>query len=157
MVVLNILGHIGKNSMKKTILSDEEIRELVEKVNQKNILGNQTEYTPYGVLNGRKPDFEVQYSSISDEKKLFVGMRSNFKYSDEMDKIWIILPEFLDENSNVITNMTARICTNGNAYMWIVNDNNRDFHKIKLKLGTEGYITFGNDIFARVIVTKIFF
>lgn len=73
------------------------------------------------------------------------GYRSDFRYEDESNnKCWMIHPEFLDEKGNVILDRNILMSQTGQAKMWILNDQLRDFHKSKIKIGTKGFFVEGH-------------
>ncbi len=158
MVVLNMLGLIGNNIMKKKTMSNRDLEAYCDGISKENSSSSERWYKPYSELLGRQPDFEVAYKYISKTQAPFIGMKSNFKYKDDdFNQLWIIYPEFLDENGDVIIDRALTPASQGRASMWIFNDDNKAIHKSKIVIGTNAYWTFGPYILAEVLVTKVFF
>lgn len=95
-------------------------------------------HIPYEKHKKRDCDFIVQYRFFSPEEggrktgNPIQGYRSDFLYDgDEYTKIFMIWPEFLDNENNVILDKSLRIPGSGKANMWIIKDGNRLFHKQK--------------------------
>src|SRR5687768_4756849 len=58
--------------------------------------------------------------------------------------IFMIWPEFQDENGNVITRTDSVVAREGIARMWIINPQTRPLHRDKIKLGLKGYFMEGS-------------
>lgn len=115
-------------------------------------------HTPYANLTGQNPDFQVNYA-LKIDKELegiipYQGMRCDFRYKDE-NIAYMVYPEILDKNGEVITNKAKEIGLEGKALMWIFGD--KEPHRKKLFVGMEGYWVVGSYILAEVVVTHIFF
>lgn len=121
-----------------------------------------TSHIPYEKYLKRNPDFIVKYQMDLDEAlsacKPIQGMRVDFLYHGddiENDGVYMIWPEILDENGMVqLNNTPGEINQSGFANMWIVNDEFREYHKTRIKIGTRGQWWRGGRI-ARVEVVKV--
>lgn len=110
-----------------------------------------------------KADFRVKYRFYTvaegGRKALpFQGIRSDFWYpneSNEPGKIFMIWPEFEDENGNLILDNNRSINSIGTARMWVIVPEQRNFHKRKLEVGTRGYFKEGNKSTAECEVVEI--
>ena len=99
---------------------------------------------------GHKEDFKVKYKFRSLEeggrKNLpHQGIRSDFWYecpNHEMDGIFMIWPEFENENNELI--LSGQPLKEGIARMWIINFEMRKYHQERIKIGTKGYFMEGN-------------
>ena len=84
-------------------------------------------WTPYEKIRNRKPDFLVEYQIIPPEEGgptriPFQGCRTDLHYEGEdlqKDGVYIIHPEFLNEDGSVILDDNVEIPLTGRAYMWI--------------------------------------
>ena len=120
-------------------------------------------HTPYTETTGKKPDFEVEYIFDIDPAlegiKPSQGMRCDFLYEGddpETDGIYMIWPEFIDEDGNVIVDKCAVIPLSGRAAMWIGdNEARKKIHQKRIKIGTKGYWVIGSKRLAKVKVTKV--
>jgi hypothetical protein len=96
------------------------------------------------------PDFRVKYKFKSYEdggrRSLpFQGLRCDFSYFDEPDShIYMVWPEFEDENGIIILENDKTVPAEGTASMWVVVPERRDIHKEKIKAGTKGFFTEGS-------------
>ncbi len=144
--------------MKK--LTENEIKKIVEEVNSNK---RDTTHIPYEKATGLLPDFEVEYEIDRDPEieggKLTQGMRCDFLYEGDKsphDPIYMIWPEILDKNNNVILDTSIEIEKKGLANMWIMLPESRArIHCNRLKPGTKGYWVVGSCKVANVKVTKI--
>ncbi|MGK4568173.1 hypothetical protein [Flavobacterium sp. 3HN19-14] len=108
-------------------------------------------HIPYEQRKNRKCDFIVKYRFLSKEEGNYrlgnpmQGYRSDFLYAgDEKEKgLWMIWPEFLDNEDNVITDKTVRVSTSGKAQMWILNDEFFQMHRDRIKIGLKAYFVEG--------------
>lgn len=120
-------------------------------------------HTPYQISLHREPDFVVRYQlDPCDELKSAKpgqGMRLDFLYAGDdpiKDGIYMIWPELLDESGNVITDTTpGNMAPVGKANMWVVNEEMRQFHAARIKVGTKGYWVRGPLRLANVTVVAI--
>jgi hypothetical protein len=69
--------------------------------------------------------------------------------------IFMIWPEFQDENGNVITRTDSVVAREGIARMWIINPQTRPLHRDKIKLGLKGYFMEGSRRVAGCEVVEI--
>ena len=85
-------------------------------------------------------------------------MRSDFKYLGEFsdEGIWMIWPEFIDQDGNVIQNEDV-LPKSGKATMWIVSREKEllNMHLKRLKVGMVAELVTGARTLATVKVTKI--
>ena len=123
-----------------------------------------SEYIPYEIRTGHPADFEVQYEilqpSITGERReLFPGIRCDFLYEGDNpgeQGMWMIWPEFLDENGNAVTDVSRPVEPNGKAKMWILRPETRtEPHQKRIPVGVKGYFMTGPHKLANVTVTKI--
>ena len=112
----------------------------------------------YNEERGRMPDFEIEYTWISDTQRPFQHMRSDFKYPEIFgdEGIWMIWPEFIDESGSVIRNMET-LPYSGRATMWILSREKEyiNMHKERLKEGLVCELVVGSKVLATAKVTKI--
>ncbi|WP_291152445.1 hypothetical protein [Flavobacterium sp. UBA7680] len=117
----------------------------------------------YEQIKNRECDFIVEYRFLSPEEggrktgNPAQGYRSDFMYSEDenLKKIWMIWPEFLDEEGQVILDKSIRVTAFGKAKMWIVNEMNQEFHKQKIKTGLKGFFMEGPHKVAECEVIQI--
>jgi len=101
---------------------------------------------------GHRADFRVKYKFYTEQeggrKTLpYQGIRSDFWYPNENHKpneMFMIWPEFEDKNGNLVLDNDRKLAKEGNAKMWIIIPERRDYHKGKIKIGTKGYFREGN-------------
>ncbi len=143
------------------IMNKEEIEELKNRVKQNESLRNI--HTPYCEKMNGEPDFEVSYTIDPDPEVADIkpkqGLRCDFMYDGDdpkIDGIYMIWPEFLDEDGNIIADKTIDVDPVGKANMWILRPEIRDqIHRGRIKVGTKGFWVAGSMKIARVEVTKI--
>lgn len=105
----------------------------------------------YEQVKNRECDFIVEYHFFSAEEggrktgNPAQGYRSDFMYSgdENVKQLWVIWPEFLDNENNIILDKSIRVATSGKAKMWIVNGINQDLHRQKIKIGLKGFFMEG--------------
>jgi len=120
-------------------------------------------HSPYEDDQNRQPDFVVEYEiDLCDEMKNakpHQGMRTDFLYDGDdpqLDGVYMIWPELLDENSQVIEDKTPGSAPHkGRANMWILSEEMREFHRKRIKVGTKGYWVRGPFKVANVTVIKL--
>lgn len=121
-------------------------------------------WKPYEERSGHPQDFYVQYRFYSPEvggRQNFPaqGYRCDFAYQEDDIKetsIYMIHPEFEDNDRNVILDDKISVNQTGTARMWIVLPEMREeIHKHKIKLGTKGYFMEGSRRVGEVEVIKI--
>jgi len=106
----------------------------------------------YETRFGRGPDFRVKYRFLSaDEggrksRPPFQGIRCDFAYEDfgkGDDNVYMIWPEFEDEQGRVIIENDMPVTETGTARLWILSDDLRKFHKTKIKVGLRAFMMEG--------------
>lgn len=120
------------------------------------------QHIPYEENTGRKPDFIVQYeidlAEEIKEAKPNQGMRVDFLYEEDdpqVEGVHMIWPEILDENGQVIKDTTpGNIPNKGFANMWVIVEDQREYHHTRLKVGTKGFWWRGGRV-AHVTVVQI--
>jgi len=120
-------------------------------------------HEPYDKRLGRQFDFKVKYRLYKPEEGgrktvLYQGIRYDFAYSDfgtNDFNVYMIWPEFENENGQVITKDFEIIKETGTARMWIINDDIRTFHKDRIEIGTKGFMMEGNRKMGECEVTDI--
>lgn len=120
-------------------------------------------WTPYEQVKNHPQDFDVKYKLYSEEKGgrkvTFQGLRCDFSYEGDdisKDGIYMIYPEFEDENGDVILDMNKPIQLVCTARMWIVIPEMRnDIHKSRIEVGTKGYMMEGSRKIGEVEVIRI--
>ena len=122
-----------------------------------------TKHQPYNELVGYSHDFEVEYRILTEEeggrKTLpYQGIRWDFWYDfngKHKNQLFMIWPEFLDSNGNVITEKNVPVPASGKARMWIINDSLRKYHQDKIKLGLKCNGHEGGTVVAKYVVSNI--
>lgn len=120
-------------------------------------------HKPYNELLKHPHDFEVEYRILNESeggrKTLpYQGIRWDFwyDYNGKHEKqLFMIWPEFLDENEKVITQKNTLVPPSGKARMWIVNQSLRKYHQDKIKVGMNSYGHEGGTIVAKYVISKI--
>lgn len=120
-------------------------------------------HKPYRELTNREPDFLVEYEFLSLEeggRKILPqqGYRSNFWYPNDhsADNIqFMIYPEFLDKEGNVILEKGKSVDKKGSAYMFVLIEELRAKHVGHIVPGLEAYFMEGTRKVAKCTVTKI--
>lgn len=124
-------------------------------------------HTPYEQMKKRPCDFIVKYRFFTEKEGGRItgtpiqGYRSDFMYiEDEVKdknkyKMWMIHPEFLDINNNVILDKTIRVLQTGKAQMWILNESLYEMHKNRIKIGQKGFFMEGSNKTAECEVIEI--
>ena len=108
-------------------------------------------HRPYEEIRNRKCDFIVKYRFLSIEEggrktgNPIQGYRSDFMYAEDEDlkRAWMIWPEFLDEQNNVILDRSLKVSTSGKAQMWIINRDFLELHHNRIKIGLKAYFVEG--------------
>ena len=109
------------------------------------------QHISYEQIRKRPCDFLVKYRFFTEEEggrktgPPSQGYRSDFMYAGDnpkTDRIFMIHPEFLDEDNNIILDKSHRQWT-GRAKMWILNLDFIPIHKTRLKIGTKGFFMEG--------------
>lgn len=119
-------------------------------------------YIPYEQNRNRECDFIVQYRFFSSEEggrksNPIQGYRSDFMYSgdENIKQLWMIWPEFLDEEENIILDKSIPVPTFGKAKMWILNETLHELHKERIKIGLKGFFVEGPHKVAECEVIQI--
>ena len=122
-----------------------------------------TQHIPYEQIRKRPCDFIVKYKFLTKEEGgrqtglPHQGIRSDFMYAGDnprTDGIYMIHPEFLDKEGNVITEKIA-VPESGKANMWVVNLDFWEYHRKRITIGTKGYFMEGPKITAECEVIEI--
>lgn len=108
-------------------------------------------------------DFEVEYRILTESeggrKTLpFQGIRWDFWYDylgKHDNQLFMIWPEFLDVNGQIITQTDNPVPISGKAKMWIINDGLRKYHQDKIKVGMQANGHEGGVVVAKYVVSKI--
>lgn len=108
-------------------------------------------YQPIEERLRHPPDFKVRYRFYSFEeggrKSLpHQGYRSDFWYPFDghlPTKIYMIHPEFEDDQFNLILETEKPVPASGTARMWIVTPKMREYHKNRITIGIKGYFMEG--------------
>jgi hypothetical protein len=106
-------------------------------------------HTPYQQTLSRLPDFEVTYTILLEEGRRYTlpyqGIRWDFRYDGTADTgCYMIWPEFLDREGNVILNDASPVPQHGRAFMWIVSPEMRPIHYKQIETGIRGLFMEGN-------------
>lgn len=115
--------------------------------------------------NESKPghDFEVKYivldKSQGGRDSLPVqGIKWDFAYENNnhnSTELFMIWPQFLDENEEVKSPSDGPISREGKARMWIVNSNMKKYHRDKIHIGMRANGMEGSTVVANYEVVKI--
>lgn len=110
-------------------------------------------HEPYEDRLKHPPDFRVKYRFYDESeggRKTVPGQgyRSDFWYYHELqpnpNSIYMIWPEFEDEQENVITDTEARVKPIGTARMWVIVPKMRKMHRDRINVGLKGYFMEGS-------------
>ena len=120
-------------------------------------------HIPYEQNKNRDCDFIVQYRFFSPEEggrptgNPVQGYRSDFMYSgdEKVRQQWMIWPEFLDDEDNIILDKSLRVPTSGKAKMWILNEALIELHKGRIKIGLKAFFMEGPNKVAECDVIQI--
>ena len=111
-----------------------------------------------------KADFRVKYNFYSKEeggkeRLTYQGNRSDFWYEQGTYKqeknIFMIWPEFENENGEIILDESIPISKEGTARMWIVAEKGRLFHQKNVKIGLKGFFKEGSKSTAECEIIEI--
>lgn len=101
---------------------------------------------------GQRADFRVKYRfySVEDggrEITPFQGYRSDFWYEHSehsgTNQLFMIWPEFENENGELLLDNAAAVPLTGTARMWILVPEMRNYHRGKINVGLKGYFMEG--------------
>lgn len=120
-------------------------------------------HRPYEQFRNKDCDFIVQYRFFSPEEggrktgNPIQGYRSDFMYPEDekLKKLWMIWPEFLNDDGNVILNKSLPVHTSGKAKMWIVNEESVESHKGRITIGSKAFFMEGPNKVAECEVIQI--
>ncbi|HET6992871.1 MAG TPA: hypothetical protein VFJ43_16165, partial [Bacteroidia bacterium] len=120
-------------------------------------------HKPYEITLGHPADFRVRYCYYLPEdggRKIVPsqGIRSDFWYdfpNDNVKGMFMIWPEFEDENGNVILEGDVSVNRCGTARMWIINPERRPEHIGKIKIGLKCYFMEGQRKVAECEVVEL--
>jgi hypothetical protein len=110
----------------------------------------------------RPPDFKVRYQFIPhiEGGRLqtpFQGYRSDLHYEGEdiqKDGIYMIWPEFLHPDGSVILEDKTHVPASGEAFMWIVREEMREYHRTRATVGRRCWFMEGARKVAEAIVIE---
>ncbi|MCV6637393.1 hypothetical protein [Candidatus Albibeggiatoa sp. nov. NOAA] len=139
-------------------MTPEQIEALMQRVKAQE----QHIHKPYSETMGKPADFEVEYELAIDPALGQIipsqAMRCDFAYASDRGKnnhVYMIYPELLDTDGNIILDKRIRAADKGKATMWIILPESRPTHCQRIKVGTQGHWVVGSKILANVTVTKI--
>jgi len=112
---------------------------------------------------GRVHDFVVEYKILNESqggRKTLPsqGIKWDFAYVNEKHKpndLFMIWPQFLDKNGQVIPKSNDPVPPSGKARMWIVDDGMRKYHVDKIYVGMKANGMEGSRPVADYVVTEI--
>ena len=108
-------------------------------------------------------NFEVEYRILSESeggRKTVPsqGIKWDFSYehpSHKANDLFMIWPQFLDENGKVFSKSKGPVPRTGKARMWIVSDDMKKYHRDKIYVGMKAYGMEGPMVVANYVVTKM--
>jgi hypothetical protein len=109
-------------------------------------------HEPYEVRLKHPPDFRVSYRFYDEadggrNTTPGQGYRSVFWYYHELqpnpNSIYMIWPEFEDEQENIITDTEAVVKSTGTASMWVIIPKMRQVHRDRINVGLKGFFMEG--------------
>lgn len=118
----------------------------------------------YEIKFKHPPDFRVAYRFYDENESgrkttPGQGYRSDFWYYHEEqpnpNSIYMIWPEFEDEQGNIITDTEVRVSIRGTARMWILIPAMRGIHRKRIKPGMKGFFMEGHKRVAECEVIEI--
>jgi hypothetical protein len=121
-------------------------------------------HEPYEIRLKHPPDFRVRYrfydhSEGGRNSPPGQGYRSDFWYHHDLqpspNSIYMIWPEFEDEQGNVIIDTEIRVKAVGTARMWVIVPKMRQMHRTRIKVGLKGYLMEGPTRVAKCEVVEI--
>jgi hypothetical protein len=121
-------------------------------------------HEPFEVRLKHPPDFRVRYRFYDEsdggrKTTPAQGYRSDFWYHHELqlnpNSIYMIWPEFEDEQCNVIIDTEARVKPVGTARMWVIIPKMRQMHGDRIKVGLIGYFMEGGRRVAECQVIEV--
>ena len=98
------------------------------------------------------PEFLREGSAVDDFYNIDVIVGCINKKPNQIFMIW---PEFLDDQGKVITTKESRVPSSGKAQMWIVNQEMTKYHQGRIYIGLEGFFMEGGTRVAQCQVTEI--
>lgn len=110
------------------------------------------------------PDFRVSYRFYDESeggRKTTPGQgyRSDFSYYHEElpnpYSVYMIWPEFEDEQGCIITSKEIKVNPKGTARMWVIVPEMRLMHRNKIKVGMKGYFMEGSRRVAECEVIEV--
>ncbi|MES2455768.1 MAG: hypothetical protein V4594_09520 [Bacteroidota bacterium] len=121
-------------------------------------------HQPYENRLNHPADFKVSYRFYTAleggrQSVPHQGYRSDFWYAhpehNGTNQLFMIWPEFLDENGNLILDDQNSVASSGIAQMWIIAAERRVYHSNKIKLGLKGCFMEGSRRVAECEVIEI--
>jgi hypothetical protein len=88
----------------------------------------------------------------------FQGIRSDFSYDHpdhEANWVFMIRPEFEDQNGEVLLDNNTPVLKTGTARMWIISEQYRSYHKERIGIGTKGWFREGVSVTGECEVIEI--
>ena len=116
----------------------------------------------YREIRNRREDFIVRYKLYFPQdggrKVTFQHLRCDFMYEGddpEKDGIYMIHPEFLNENGDPVSEDTP-VSLAGKASMWVIVEEMKEkVHRQRVKIGVHGYFMEGARKIGEVVVEEI--
>jgi hypothetical protein len=120
-------------------------------------------HKPYEEIRAHIADFRVRYRFIIGEGGRlgppYQAYRSDFKYEhplhDGYNQLFMIHPEFENDNGEIILDDKEQVSINGTARMWILIPERRIYHEDKIFVGTKGFFMEGSRKVAECEVIEI--
>ncbi len=117
----------------------------------------------YREIRNHREDFIVSYKLYSPQeggrKVTFQHLRCGFMYEGDdpqEDGIYMIHPEFLNENGSPVNGEDTPISLSGKASMWVlVEEMKEQVHRKRIKVGTRGFFMEGSRKIGEVVVEEI--
>ncbi len=103
---------------------------------------------PYHEVIGREADFRVTYRLFTTEEggrktAAYQHIRWDFRYEGTVET-WMIWPEFLDPDGQMVPN--GPFSPVGQANMFIINPERREFHRQRIRPGVRGFFLEGKPV-----------
>ncbi len=120
-------------------------------------------WKPYREIRNREPDFKVKYRFYTKDEGgrkncPGQGYRSDLSYDGDdikIDGIFMVHPEFLENEFDVLMNDEILVPETGFALMWILSDSMRKFHQERANIGVRCYFMEGPRRVAEAEIVEI--